>query len=229
MKYNAFLAIIFILCTAAFCDGPPSLSPQPTISYNDITYYDTGFTKNLSLVLNFEDGDGDLGLSPVDVGVPYQPFDLVFDNGEPVMYGDRAGDPDFNCVDYEIVPDGNEVDTFLVDRNKYHNNIFIDFFVKRNGVWEEYDLRTTDPFLCADTYDGRFPILNLEENEKALKGELRYNMYSAAIFSVFRNDTVKVQAQIVDRELHESNIVETPEFTFQQITVTEVPEEPEGE
>ncbi|MCX2745823.1 hypothetical protein OO013_18215 [Mangrovivirga sp. M17] len=229
MKYNAFLAIIFILCTAAFCDGPPSLSPQPTISYNNITYYDTGFTKNLSLVLNFEDGDGDLGLSPVDVGVPYQPYDLVFENGEPVMYGDRPGDPDFNCVDYEIVPEGNEVDTFLVNRNKYHNNIYIDFFVKRNGVWEEYDLRTTDPFLCADTYDGRFPILNLDENDKALKGELRYNMYSAAIFSVFRNDTVKVQAQIVDRQLHESNIIETPEFTFQQITVTEVPDENDGQ
>ncbi|NMM50527.1 hypothetical protein [Marinigracilibium pacificum] len=224
MKYNAILAIIFILCTAAFCDGPPSLSSTPAISYNNITYYDTGFTKNLSLVLNFEDGNGDLGLSPEDIGVPYHPYAFILDNGELIRFGDREGDPDFNCIDYELIVNGTDVDTFLVQRNKYHNNIFIDFFVKRQGVWEEYDLRKIDPFLCADTYDGRFPVLNLEENERAIKGELRYNMYSAAIFSVFRNDTVKLQVQVVDKALNESNIIETPPFTFPQITVTEVPD-----
>ena len=83
--------VILSLLILAGCEEPPRLPPEPRISFNALDYSidPATFRDTIVLTINFEDGDGDLGLgeSAAFTDPPYHPFNFVVNgDGDLVTY-----------------------------------------------------------------------------------------------------------------------------------------------
>ncbi|MFY0592726.1 hypothetical protein [Roseivirga sp.] len=256
IRHNSkqLLALIALLACITGCNRPPDLSDTPTISFEDLTFEtrnegDPLFEETvLSLSFNVEDGNGDLGLDGTDgstVGsLQYQPFTLVSDGaGGFIKFGDRPTDPAFTCLDYVIEDrenldlNGDEdfLDTLLINFNENQFNIEVDFLVKRDGNFEELEMRaqprgsSNENTFCGISFDGRFPCLSSEDNpcnfirdnDRPIEGIITYEMNSGLFLPIFRTDTLMLEFKIRDRALNESNIAQSPEFTLQSISLND--------
>jgi len=126
----------------------------------------------------------------------------------------------YNCVNWEIRSVNNEVDTFYFERNPYHYNIFVKYFVKQNnGTFKEFDWVTEFAYpQCGITFDGRFPVLSKDLGRAAaLDGTIRYGMASTGFNFLFSTKTMYLEVTVFDRLLNQSNTVQTEPFTLQQI------------
>ncbi|KUG07305.1 hypothetical protein [Solirubrum puertoriconensis] len=121
-----------------------------------------------------------------------------------VAYKDGDGDLGLSEEDIQSPP---------FNSGRYSQNYFITMFRQNSsGVFEQYV-----PFI---PFNGRFPRM-LEPNEKSqpIRGDLTYEIYKGIGFSItdpnFRPGTkIKFNIQIVDRALHESNVITTDELTL---------------
>ena len=229
----------FLLFLALFvgCDEPPELPLSPSISFNSITFREGSNNRDsLILMLDFEDGDGDLGLSRDESDVRYQEFFFVTTTGELIPTFDdrvvRFGAPNQPPLDFEhwirdTDFDGDDVeDTVRVEFNENFFNIFIDFFYRAdtNG---DGDIDDDEDYIKIDFNDifggqgafglnGRFFPLNTSDNERPLRGTLTYKMVNSfRISPIFRDNTLRIEAQIQDRALNRSNVVSSNDFTLQ--------------
>jgi hypothetical protein len=227
---NSF--IVLLLAGAIIgCNKPPEYPVEPSISFDNV-YYRKGDTTNyLILSVNFKDGDGDLGLdSYYYSGEPYNSiWYFVKQDGNLLSYADRNTPPfdtlppyafPYSCYNYSV----EQSDTLYIQQNRDHYNIFVNFYVKKNGVFQLYDWLTANPPNCGESYNGRFPILNLDSNDnpsskqRPLEGILKYTMKGLGFEAIFKRDTLKLEVQIQDRALHKSNTVESFEFVLKDIT-----------
>lgn len=220
---NCLYIIITGLLALTRCHQPPELPVTPMIKFEDVQFKEVDGPDSLIVSIYFEDGDGDLGLTPYDVNIPYQAYDVVLDeNNDTVTYGSRPGQPTYNPIDYVITRDEDGVaqDTVQVKINENHYNYFVRFFTKLKGQYTEFKWRDAPYY---QTFDGRFPLLNTDIvnnrlKEKPLEGTLKYGMTSSGWLLLFR-DTMKITVQIQDRSLHKSNVVESPDFTLESIKI----------
>ncbi|MDP4292576.1 MAG: hypothetical protein Q8908_15965 [Bacteroidota bacterium] len=92
-------------------------------------------------------------------------------------------------------------------------NLFVKYFEKKKGKFEEIFLTTPDPQTGKpDTlsFNGRIPYLTPAGKTKAISGEIRDTLFINNYTSPY--DTIKFQVYIEDTHLHKSNMVETPEI-----------------
>lgn len=237
--------LMLLLLIFSSCNRPPELPNEPTVAFENIEFEvlnagDPLFEENiLRLTMRVSDGNGDLGLDGNETSGIYAPFELIRDGDGFVEFGDRPDDPPFSCLEYVIEDrentdlngDGDLLDTLKINFNKNQFNVEVDFLVKKNGVFEELDLRAQPPgssnqnTLCGISFDGRFPCLSAQENpcnfvsnnDSPVEGTVSYEMKSGLFLPLFRTDTLKLSFLIRDRALNESNVAETPEFTLQSI------------
>lgn len=105
------------------------------------------------------------------------------------------------------------LDTVLYKPNPYHNNIRVDWLVQNNdGSFSVFDWTQIS---CAPVFNARFPVL--EDRTRAVEGTLRYAMTSIGFLQLFSIKTLKLRVTIWDRALHRSNVIETPQFTLNDI------------
>jgi len=100
-----------------------------------------------------------------------------------------------------------EADTngvFAVD-SPYYYNFFINYYEKQNGVWTEVELPTP--------LHARLPYLSYNVPE-SIKGEITITTFINNYTSPY--DTIMLSCYLVDRELHVSNTVSTPEIIIQK-------------
>jgi len=214
---------IFSFLALSFCTRPPELPIVPSIEFEEVLFKEVDGPDSLIVSIFFQDGDGDLGLTSYDIYYPYESYDVKLDNnGDTLFYGDSPEMPAYNPLDYVILRDndGNPKDTIWVELNPNHYNIFVRFFEKKDGKYEEFDWRAPPYY---QTFDGRFPLLNTKivDNRliiRPLEGVLRYGMSSSGWLFLFR-DTMKLEIMIQDRALNKSNVVSTPDFTLEMIRV----------
>jgi hypothetical protein len=109
-------------------------------------------------------------------------------------------------------------DTVYFALNPNHYNIEVDFLVKDPASshpdhpgYTEFDWFKG---FC-QTFDGRFPFL--ADRESSLEGELSYAMISTGFLASFSVKTLKLRIQIKDRTLNKSNVIESDDFTLDQI------------
>ncbi|WP_339605860.1 hypothetical protein [uncultured Roseivirga sp.] len=255
-KHSKIIFSIALFSLVMACNRPPDLPIEPNIGFNKVEFKEevevigsTGVeirTGVLSLSFNISDGDGDIGLDGDEVGPDYD-F-ITYPNGQIVQFGERPEDPPFTCIDYvreadqadgegnlgaDLNGNGNATDTLRIELNEDRFNFFIDFFVKKNGTFQEIDFRKIPESangitLCGEIpFDSRIPCLSKEgkpcsaipTNPGPIEGVIKYDMKSGIFLPVFRTDTIKVVFQIQDRAKHRSNIVESPEFTLQSAGV----------
>lgn len=219
VESNAFILILVAGITVSCISPPDDFPTVPQIGFKNIEYIETNSSDSLVVSVDFRDSEGDLGLNAREIDPPFHPLDYPKDaDGNLITYGNRPTEaPTFNNRDWEINPVINNVeinDTIWVKVNPDQYNIFIKFFIKRSGNYTEYDFSGA-PFYS--TFNGRFPRILTEERDRAIEGTIRYSMLSLGWNSVFRNDTIKIDVQIQDRQLNKSNVVSTPDFTLSQI------------
>ena len=233
LKGTVLLGLLTILVSACF--NAPEFPNEPSIAFNNIIFKHGALETDpdsLILTLDFRDGDGDLGLRSdgPDTGAPYHDLWVFINVNNPdslVKLSDR-NTPQYDtlppyefpykCINYTLAGG----DTIYVQPNEFHNNIYIDFFVKKNGVYTEFIFADLFAPECNPlTFNGRYPILNEPDpnRDRPLEGNLKYKMESAGWELVFRQDTLKLDIYIYDRALNKSNMISTPDFVLKNITV----------
>lgn len=217
--------ILLLLLSVGFaCISPPEDFPTvPEISFNNVEFVVTNDADSLIVTLNFRDGEGDLGLNPRDINPPFNELEYQVNNqGILITYANRPAEaPSFNNRDWIIFPLINNIvirDTIWVKENPNYYNIFVKFFIKRSGEYTEFKWSDAPYFT---TFNGRFPRILADERERAIEGNIRYGMLSLGWNSIFRNDTIRLDLQIQDKQLNLSNQVSSPDFTLAQIRRTQ--------
>ena len=221
MRLKSYLGIFFLLILAVACINPPDNFPSvPQITFESIEYAPTSGSDSLIVGIDFQDAEGDLGLSGTDDDPPFNNVEFQRDaNGELITYGTRPPEaPTYNPIDWFVDPLVGNVrvnDTIWVKQNPNQFNIFVKFFIKRNGQFTEF--RWQDPPYYT-TFNGRFPRILTSDVGQAVEGNISYGMLSSGWESIFRNDTIQIAVEIQDRALNRSNEVFSPEVTLSQIT-----------
>lgn len=222
MRFKNYSGLLFVTALySTSCISPPENFPSvPEIEFSTIEYVPTSGQDSLIVSVNFKDAEGDLGLSSTDINPPFNPLNYKRDNiGNLITYSTRPPQaPSYNPIDWVIDPLINNTvvkDTVWVEQNENQYNIFVRFFIKRNGQFTEF--RWQDPPFFT-TFNGRFPRILISEEGQSVEGNIRYRMLSAGWESIFRNDTLRIDVQIQDRALNRSNEVSSPEVTLRQIT-----------
>jgi hypothetical protein len=218
-NYSGFMLMVALGWTS--CISPPDNFPSvPEIKFSTIEYVQTSGQDSLNISVDFKDAEGDLGLSATDVNPPFNPLIYKRDAaGNLITYSNRPPEaPSYNPIDWAVDPIVNNAtvkDTVWVAVNEDQYNIFVRFYVKRNGQFTEF--RWQDPPYYT-TFNGRFPRILTAEDGQAVEGNIKYRMLSSGWESIFRNDTLRIDVQIQDRALNRSNVVSSPEVTLRQIT-----------
>lgn len=88
--------------------------------------------------------------------------------------------------------------------SEYYYNFFITFYQMSGGVFQPI----TEP------YNSRIPDINPTGIDKDLKGDIQIEIDLSILSLVLTSDTIRMDAYIVDRALHKSNIVETGAFVL---------------
>ncbi len=221
MRFKSQLGLFFLLVVSFACVNPPENFPTvPQITFESLEYVSTAGPDSLIVDVKFQDAEGDLGLSATDINPPFNAVDYQRDAaGNLITYSKRpAGAPSYNPVDWVIDPIiNNQVvkDTIWVKQNPNQYNIFVRFYIKRNGKFTEF--KWSDPPFFT-TFNGRFPRILTTEEGQAVEGNIRYRMLSSGWQSIFRTDTIRIDVEVQDRQLNRSNQVSSPEVTLKQIT-----------
>jgi len=97
--------------------------------------------------------------------------------------------------------------------SEYYYNMVIDYYEKQNGKWELVPLVFPNPGTGENdtlTFSVRIPYLTPFGGNQSIKGVIQDTMFLYNPLSDF--DTIKFSVYIIDRALHKSNTVETPEI-----------------
>lgn len=191
---NSFLIIFTLVTLVSFtgCFGPPDFSNQPEIAFNSIQIRDypavPQFADSVIISINFQDGDGDLGLNEIDTLLTQFKAQTINDNG------DTVNNPFFNNYFLTIIRrSGNVLDTPIV-------NAFVD------PDASNFDSRF--PHIG----DGSGAL------EGILKFDffIPYKKNGGGIFATPFNfgDIIYFDVQIADRERNLSNIATTSEIVL---------------
>ncbi len=84
----------------------------------------------------------------------------------------------------------------------YYYNFYVKYFERQNGTFTEVVLPLPN--------NSRIPNITPEGQNKTLEGEIELKLFINNPFSNF--DTIKFEAFIYDRALHQSNTIETPDI-----------------
>lgn len=248
-----FVMMSLIVCISS-CQEPDPFPNTPNISFKNLKFVKTVENNTLdSLVLefDFEDGDGDLGLSSDEFLPPYHDQDYIRDNrgrlirlnthidsvelplfrhnvydNTSTFFSDTDNRPSYSCQAYDtatirVGPNTTIFDTLYVVKNAFRYNLYLKFFWDRGeGGFEELDFEfLTSQFGCGENFNGRFPILDASNIGTSLQGSIKYAMVSSGFEITLRNNPFKIQFYIFDRATNQSNMVETPVYILEDITV----------
>lgn len=235
IKLTGFLLGLFVLVS---CERAPEFSDVPKIEFNNVEFiFNAMGQDSLAISVNFEDGDGNLGISSEEKKKPPfhektyfsadPPYQKLYDvekisPDQLLRIGDLDSLPEYNCSFYEIrsrtikVGEKNETvtDTVYALPNPKNKNFFLTFLIKEDdGNFREFNFSEET---CI-TANGSFTKLNSEDHDRPLQGTLTYFYRTLDFRTYFGNNTIKIKVQIMDRNENFSNIVESPEFTLDEI------------
>ena len=137
---------------------------------------------------------------PIEPKIAYEGFtylmnpDSTFSGEGIISFSYTDGDGDLGLDDSDTLPP-------FGFRDAHYYNMVIDYLKCENGVF--YD---------TVTFNARFHRLRDNDEPKAISGTMDYRLIVRNPLSP--NDTIKFEIRILDRALHESNVIQTdPIFT----------------
>jgi hypothetical protein len=84
--------------------------------------------------------------------------------------------------------------------NRFHYNMWVDYYEKRNGEWVLVE--------TPGTFDFRMPIITPTGQNKQLRVKATYDMSSFIPLLTAQSDTLRFSVRIADRSLNVSNMKE---------------------
>ena len=152
---------------------------------------------------------------PIEPKIEYEGFtylinaDSTFSGEGIVSFSYTDGDGDLGLDDSDTLP------PFGFNDAHYYNMV-VDYMKCVNGQFVKMPLLSphvptnpADTLVLYDTvtFNARFKRLRNSEEPKAISGTIEYKLTVQNPFSP--NDTVKFEIRILDRALHESNVIQT--------------------
>lgn len=152
---------------------------------------------------------------PIEPRIAYEGFaylinaDSTFTGEGIISFSYTDGDGDLGLDDSDTLPPFGFHDT-------HYYNMVVDYLRCVNGVFVKTPLLSphvptnpADTLVLYDTvtFNARFKRLRDSEEPKAISGTMDYKLTVQNPFSP--NDTVKFEIYILDRALHESNVIQT--------------------
>jgi hypothetical protein len=107
----------------------------------------------------------------------------------------------FQDGDGDIGLDEDDTETPFDTSSIYYYNFFIKYFEKQNGEFVAVELPMTN--------NARIPRLS-DDVPESIEGDISITLYINNYTSQY--DTIRFECYIVDRELHQSNTITTPEI-----------------
>ncbi len=112
-----------------------------------------------------------------------------------LLFSFTDGDGDLGLDDTQTDP---PYDTASI----YYYNIFIRYYEKQNGEYNEVVLTPSN--------NGRYPNLTPDGSKKGIQGNIAVDLYINNPFSIY--DTIRYEVYIVDRALNHSDTITTPDI-----------------
>jgi hypothetical protein len=107
---------------------------------------------------------------------------------------------------------GDTTGVFCSDTCEFHWNLFCEYYELQDGVWEHLYIDWTDD--NAIPFYFRVPDVSPTGQNPALVGEIALDLNDYFLFSDY--DTARFEVKLVDRALHQSNVVVTKTFVKPQ-------------
>ena len=224
--FRSLLFLIGATLTFTACLEAPEFGDPPQLTGIEVYFKEVDRQPDSLVVrVDFEDGDGDLGVSgrenDADEYIPIANPDgggfWFYDENNP-----DPGLPPFNCrqytdIDLDLTDGVPDFDTIRADYNEAYYNFSITLYTKVNGQYEEYDFLIRN---CSPPLGGRFPPLRDDFSvDRPLKGTIQWG--SSDFYKLlFRNDTLRMDVTIRDRAGNVSNVIPTDDFTLESIDRT---------
>lgn len=225
------------------CFTAPVYPVTPQISLIDLKFGKgtKALFDSIKLVINFKDGDGDLGLTSDDTltDVYATKYYYLFQNkllnyraklANPNLTVNGKKLPDFvdpyNCSNWEIrrkTINGvlTNVDTVYFELNDNTYNIFVDYYIDDGtNNFTKFDPITyfKYPNCSSLSFNGRFPVLSSDLGKKLpLDGILTYFMKSSSFDVIIGAKRFYLEIAIQDRALNKSNKLTTDIVTLNSI------------
>ncbi len=131
---------------------------------------------------------------PVEPAITYKEFKQFGDSASIVVkFTDGDGDIGLG--------QGDTTGSFAPGQTYYHN-FFVEYSKRENGVWSA-------PFVFALPLYYRVPVVTPTGQNKALEGEIAVALKPYPTLPGTSGDTIRYSVKLVDRALHESNLVYT--------------------
>ena len=152
---------------------------------------------------------------PIEPKIEYQGFTYLF-NADSTFSGEGIISMSYTDGDGDLgLDDGDTTYPFGFNDPHYYNMV-IDYLKCVNGVFEKTPLLSphvptspADTLVLYDTvtFNARFKRLRDTEEPKAISGTIDYKLIVQNPLSP--NDTIKFEIHLLDRALHESNVIQT--------------------
>ena len=152
---------------------------------------------------------------PVEPQIAYSGFTYLF-NADSTFSGEGIVSFSYTDGDGDLgLDDGDTLYPFGFNDPHYFN-MAVDYLKAENGVFVKTPLLSphvptgpADTLVLFDTvtFNARFHRLRDNDEPKAISGVMEYKLTVQNPFSP--NDTVKFEIRILDRALHESNVIQT--------------------
>lgn len=129
-----------------------------------------------------------------------------------ITYTDGNGD--LGLAEWDTLPPHNY-------GSLYYYNMIITYYEMHFGEWEQTDLvywNNEDQQFDTLTFNARIPVLTPLTGNQAIKGFIQDTLFLYNPLSEKEYDTIKFDVFIIDRDLNESNTVETPTIIVQRDT-----------
>ena len=122
-----------------------------------------------------------------------------------VTYKDGDGDVGLGPGD-TLPPFNSDADSLGNIRNPNYYNFKIEYLEYKNGILQPFIIPNTNDTFKVET---RIASLTPEGVHKAIRGDIKIE-FSPPLYIALRSDSIVLRAKLFDRDLHQSNVVESP-------------------
>ena len=152
---------------------------------------------------------------PIEPAIEYEGFTYLF-NADSTFSGEGIVSFSYTDGDGDLGLDDADTTYPFGFNDPHYYNMVVDYLKSENGVFVKTPLLSphvptspADTLVLYDTvtFNARFHRLRDNEDFKAISGTMDYKLTVQNPFSP--NDTIKFEIPILDRALHESNVIQT--------------------
>lgn len=147
---------------------------------------------------------------PIEPSITFKDFKILGNDSAQITITFQDGDGDIGLAQDDTVAPHNP-------GSKYYHNFFMRYYYQDSaGAFKPYlAYLNNDTILDTLDYNYRIPYLTQQDQKESLTGDIIVTLYPFTLYHIPGHQIIRYEVNIVDRELHESNKVETTDIDVQ--------------